>query len=391
MERDIKTNISRSNIRLMVDKQRKGWGFYSSILLQMPMIEKDDIPTMATNGKDIFYNAEWSNSLTEEEFDFVRCHEGLHRVLRHHLRHGNRDATLWNIATDYAINSILKKCGMTMPSSGLYDQKYEVKSAEEIYKLLMEEVNSGGKSEVSSGGNSEGNSMEQCEWGNIVDSGAEMTEEEIKKETNVIRQEVTMAIQHSKKIGDLPNSIKSIIEEMERSQVDWSSVIRRVVGGDQPEDYTYKRPNRRALNCFDVYNPSTLKSSCGDVVVWVDTSASVSDKELSHALGELNAISEDMQPNSVTVYYADADVQQIERYERGDIIEKLNVKGRGGTNPMNVFKHIDDNDINVDSMVCITDMGFTQFPSYVDYPLLWVSTDLSVDKPPIGEITYLNI
>ena len=186
-------------------------------------------------------------------------------------------------------------------------------------------------------------------------------------------------------------SIKSIIEEMERSQVDWSSVIRRVVGGDQPEDYTYKRPNRRALNCFDVYNPSTLKSSCGDVVVWVDTSASVSDKELSHALGELNAISEDMQPNSVTVYYADADVQQIERYERGDIIEKLNVKGRGGTNPMNVFKHIDDNDINVDSMVCITDMGFTQFPSYVDYPLLWVSTDLSVDKPPIGEITYLNI
>ena len=69
-------------------------------------------------------------------------------------------------------------------------------------------------------------------------------------------------------------------------------------------------------------------------VVWIDTSASVSDKELSHALGELNAISEDMQPNSVTVYYADADVQQIERYERGDIIEKLNVKGRGGTNPM---------------------------------------------------------
>ena len=63
----------------------------------------------------------------------------------------------------------------------------------------------------------------------------------------------------------------------------------------------------------------------------------------------------------------------------------------GGTNPMNVFKHIDDNDINVDSMVCITDMGFTQFPSHVDYPLLWVSTDLSVDKPPIGEITYLNI
>ena len=46
---------------------------------------------------------------------------------------------------------------------------------------------------------------------------------------------------------------------------------------------------------MDIYNPSTLKSSCGDVAVWVDTSGSVSDKEKKHALGELNAIAEDMQ------------------------------------------------------------------------------------------------
>ena len=44
--------------------------------------------------------------------DFVRCHEGMHRVLRHHLRMNDRDSELWNIATDYAINSILKKSGV---------------------------------------------------------------------------------------------------------------------------------------------------------------------------------------------------------------------------------------------------------------------------------------
>ena len=62
MERDIKTKISRSNVRLMVDKEKKGWGFYASILFKMPMIEKSDIDTMATDGKSIFYNKEWSNS-----------------------------------------------------------------------------------------------------------------------------------------------------------------------------------------------------------------------------------------------------------------------------------------------------------------------------------------
>ncbi len=375
MERDIKTKISRSNVRLMVDKQKKGWGFYASILFKMPMIAKDDVQTMATDGKSIFYNPEWSNTLTDEEMDFVRCHEGMHRVLRHHLRMNDRDSELWNIATDYAINSILKKSGMTMPKDGLYSREYEGMSAEKIYDTLN---------------NSDTRPM-PCNWGQVKSGGKQMTKEQIKAEENMIRAEVTMAVQQSKNVGQLPSDIKQIITEMERSQVDWSSVIRRVVGGDQPEDYTYRRPNRRALHCMDIYNPSTLKSSCGDVAVWVDTSGSVSDKEKQHALGELNAIAEDMQPNSVTIFYGDADVKNIERYERGDIIECLNSKGGGGTDPMPIFKYIEENDVNVDSMVCITDMEFNKFPSHVDYPLLWVSTNLRAKKPPIGEITFINV
>ena len=377
MERDIKIKISRSNVRLMVDKQKKGWGFYASILFKMPMIAKDDVQTMATDGKSIFYNPEWSNNLTDEEMDFVRCHEGMHRVLRHHLRLKGRNSELWNIATDYAINSILKKSGMTMPKDGLYSREYEGMSAEKIYKILEKE-------------NSD-TRPQPCNWGQVKSGGKEMTEEEIKAEENKIRAEITMGVQQSRNIGELPSDIKQIITEMERSQVDWSSVIRRVVGGDQPEDYTYRRPSRRALHCWNVYNPSTLKSSCGDVAVWVDTSGSVSDKEKQHALGELNAIAEDMQPNSVTIFYGDANVQNIERYERGDIIECLNSKGGGGTDPMPIFKYIEDNNVNVDSMVCITDMEFHNFPSHVDYPLLWVSTNLRAKKPPIGEITFINV
>ena len=377
MERDFKTKVSRSNVRLMVDKEKKGWGFYASILFKMPMVEKDDIDTMATDGKSIFFNEEWSNTLTEEELDFVRCHEGMHRVLRHHLRVQDRDSNLWNIATDYAINSILKKSGMKMPKDGLYDAKYDGMSAESIYKAIMQNADT---REVPM----------PCEWGQVKPNES-MTEEQIKAEENIIRAEVTMAVQGAKDVGNLPSDIKSIIQEIERSQVDWSSVIRRVVGGDQPEDYTYRRPNRRALHCFDMYNPSTMKMSCGDVAVWVDTSGSVSTKEKQHALGELQAIAEDMQPNSITIFYGDADVQNIERYERGDVIDQLNSKGGGGTDPMPIFKYIDDNDLNVDSMVCITDMEFNNFPKHVDYPLLWVSTNLRAKKPPIGEITFINV
>ena len=216
MERDFKTKVSRSNVRLMVDKEKKGWGFYASILFKMPMVEKDDIDTMATDGKSIFFNEEWSNTLTEEELDFVRCHEGMHRVLRHHLRIQDRDSNLWNIATDYAINSILKKSGMKMPKDGLYDAKYEGMSDESIYKAIMQNADT---REVPM----------PCEWGQVKPNES-MTEEQIKAEENIIRAEVTMAVQGAKDVGNLPSDIKSIIQEIERSQVDWSSVIRRVVG-----------------------------------------------------------------------------------------------------------------------------------------------------------------
>ena len=121
-----------------------------------------------------------------------------------------------------------------MPKDGLYSREYEGMSAEKIYKILEKE-------------NSD-TRPQPCNWGQVKSGGKEMTEEEIKAEENKIRAEITMGVQQSRNIGELPSDIKQIITEMERSQVDWSSVIRRVVGGDQPEDYTYRRPSRRALH-----------------------------------------------------------------------------------------------------------------------------------------------
>ena len=95
---DLPRKIARSKVRLMLDKLSKGWGFYASVLYQMPMVEKSSLPTMATDGKSIFYNAEFTDALSEAELDGVKVHEAYHRILKHHLRMGKRDAELWNIA-----------------------------------------------------------------------------------------------------------------------------------------------------------------------------------------------------------------------------------------------------------------------------------------------------
>ena len=136
---DLNRKIVRSKVRLMVDKEKRGWGFYASVLYKMPMVIKNDIDTMATDGTSIFYNEAFTDNLTEPELDFVKCHEAMHRVLLHHLRHGKRDNELWNIACDYAINFSLMQSGLrSMPEGGLLDNRFANMKAEKIYDILKE-------------------------------------------------------------------------------------------------------------------------------------------------------------------------------------------------------------------------------------------------------------
>ena len=384
---DLPRKIARSKVRLMLDKLSKGWGFYASVLYQMPMVEKSSLPTMATDGKSIFYNAEFTDALSEAELDGVKVHEAYHRILKHHLRMGKRDAELWNIACDYAINPIIIQSGLVLPEGALIDAKFKGMSAEKIYDLLKQDQGDDGN-----GGGGSGQPQPQA-WGNVEDQGGDMSEDQIKSEEATINAQVVMAVNSMKtEAGKLPANIKEIIDEMKRSQIDWKDVLRRFVGGDQPEGYSYRRPNRRQWYLNEVVTPVSNKIGCGDIVVGIDTSGSVSSIELSHFLGELNAIAESSGAESVTIITCDYDVQDVVRYEKGDQIEDIVCKGRGGTRVMPVFDYIAENNINVDNFIYFTDMGIGDYPEHdVGYPILWVSSDMRGEEAPIGETTYLKV
>jgi len=379
---DLQRKIARSKVRLMLDKQSKGWGFYASVLYQMPMIEKNSLPTMATDGKSIFYNAEFTDALSEPELDGVKVHEAYHRILKHHLRMGKRDPELWNIACDYAINPIIINSGLTLPDGALIDSKFYNMPAEKIYDILQSDKKDGG-----------GNSPQPQEWGNVQDQGSDMSEDQIKAEEATINAQVVMAVNSMKKeAGKLPSDIQEIINEMKRSQVDWKDVLRRFIGGDQPEGYSYRRPNRRQWYLNEVITPISNKIGCGDIVVGIDTSGSVSSKELSHFLGELNAISNMSGAESVTIITCDADIQDVIRYEKGEQIETIECKGRGGTRVKPVFDYIAENNLNVDNFIYFSDMGIFDYPDQdLGYPILWVSSDIRAKDAPIGETTYLKV
>ena len=366
--------IARAKTHLMLRHP-----FFGSLAMSLPFIEDSEIPTMCTDGKSVRFNPEFVLKYTIEQIEGVIAHEVMHVALQHPLRIGDRDHKVWNMATDYAINQIVTDSGLELPSEGLLDPQFRGMAAEAIYPRLLQD-----QPEPEDG----------WDFGEITqpqnDDGTPMSESEIEQLAGDINVKVLQAHASAKMQGKLPAGIDGLIGEISKPKVDWRDKLRTFIGGDQPDDYTWRRPNRKFYGTYGIYMPSVDHYGAGHVVIGVDTSGSVSDAELAQFLGEINAIAEDMQPKTVTVIGCDSKIQSVTEYDQGESIETLNSTGRGGTAVSPVFDLVAERELQCDSFIYFTDLHVWDFPDTApDYPVLWVSTD--ADEAPFGEVVSARL
>ena len=127
--------ISASLLRLRMKSP-----FFATLALFARFIPTQTIPTAATDGKDIFYNLDFLQSLPAPQQDGLLLHEVLHAALLHVIRRRVRDAERWNIAADIVVNGIICQQGcFDLPARGIRDIELENFSVEEIYELLQQQ------------------------------------------------------------------------------------------------------------------------------------------------------------------------------------------------------------------------------------------------------------
>jgi predicted metal-dependent peptidase len=118
--------------------------FFGNLATRMKLIDASDwCATLATDGRNFYYNNDFVNKLKPKEAEFGFAHEVLHNVFDHMGRRDHRDPKLSNIAADYATNQILKdeKIGEVPSFMKIFqDDKYRGKSYEEIYDELYEKA-----------------------------------------------------------------------------------------------------------------------------------------------------------------------------------------------------------------------------------------------------------
>jgi len=361
--------------------------FFGTLLCRLPLKERNDIPTMATDGKFIYYNSEWTDNLSLDDTKFILLHEICHCAFFHHTRRGYRDPKIWNFAGDYAINPILVNSGLKMPSSGLYDKKYDGWSAEKIYDEIVDNaeiIEMAGKMEGDCGGT-----------GVFLDaSETEAGKAESEADWN---QRLVAAVESAKMRGTVPGGFEDYVKNFLDPKVPWHDQLRQYARDQVKSDFNWSKPLKKMID-EGVYLPSEQpEDGISKAVVVKDTSGSISSypELLQQFGGEISAMLEEGLIEEMYVLDIDTEVRGIQLLTKEDTpLTELGVNGGGGTAFEPAFDWVEENNVYPSLLIYLTDM-YGSFPTEPpNYPVIWVAYDSSPeyyrDKCKFGDIIEVN-
>ena len=354
--------------------------FFGALALRIKPIEDSTIETANTDGSVIRYNPDFVNKLSLAKCTGLIAHEIMHPAMLHHTRMGAREHSRWNMACDYAINPILVNAGFDLPDGALINHAWADKSAEEIYELLPPGSGQG----QSDPGNC-GAVFRASGKGGKQPSNSELAEQEAEWKITL-----SQAAHMAKQAGKLPAGLERLIDATLEPQMPWRALLHQFFNDPKPADVTWRRPNRRFI-AGGLYMPSCdTTTTTGDVVVVIDTSGSISEKEINEFGSEIKGIHDQLKPNKLTVIYCDAAVNHVDEFGPFDELE-FKCIGGGGTDFRPPFKKLADDGVTPKALVYLTD-GYGSFPDEddVEYPVLWAINNRQV-TPPFGQHLILDV
>ena len=369
--------VTKSHIAIMRSKQ---FCMFAGVLSVGKVNFTEDLPTAATNGRDVMYNPKFIETLNDKELNFVVLHEALHKAFQHmHLwkKLWKESPMLANMAADYVVNYSIYEADdrneiTMMPSSALFNKKYAGMTTKQVFDLLKKDIES-------SGGSGGINGHDTHDW-----EGAEaLSDDEVKETTKQIDQALRQGeIIRGKMQGNKNRSVNELLEP----KVNWREQLREFVNATcKNKDRTsWKRPHKRFIG-YDIYMPSMIGESIGQVVIGVDTSGSIGDKELNEFLTGVVAICDDVSPSSIELLYWDTIVAGHETYHQGDykaLMQSTKPAGGDGTTVGSVNQYIKDKRIQPEAIIILTD-GYVEedFGGNWDYPTLWAITSKHITSP----------
>ena len=375
---------------------------------------------MATDGRDVFVNAEFAASLSREHLDGVLLHEVLHAALGHVTRRGTRDPQMWNVAADIVVNGLVLGNDFSLPDGALIEPDQQNYSAEEVYAILMKSPkrfpqmtvdllepapdgqgegnsgNDGGKGNKSArnkktdgpdteknakGQGSEADGRDKPE-GALSDAQRKAIEEHWRK-----ANAQALAVGRSNRHGTLPAGVERAFGSLTETTQDWRAMLWRFLTPSATDFAAFDRRHVHSGLYLETLEDQSLR-----IAVCIDTSGSVDEEGLRAFVGELQSVLGAYPSVQCALYYADASLYGPWILGPNDEIPAA--QGGGGTDFRPFFdalKTADDLGEGKPSVAVYLTDGFGPFPDSSDIPVLWAVTPggLLDEEFPFGEVVRL--
>ena len=365
--------------------------FYGIFLSTLNKVIRDVVPTAGVCKNGINYqlavNEEFWASLDNDKKKIgLLKHELLH-ICFHHLtdRDGFPDHELHNIAADVEINQYLTPEYYPTPDillpSTFPELNLPLKAGTKKYYELLSKAEQEGTSPTLNALLDDLREEGLHPTWKEFDSLSEADKKLVKAQ---IDHQIKSIVEGQRNMGFTPAELKSYIDslfEIKPQSFDWKGYFRRFFGTSTK---VYTKKTRRKLNKRFEENPALKIKQKKNVLVGVDTSGSVSNKDLIEFFNEIYHMWKT--GISITIAEGDADISNVYEYD-GKM--PTFVTGRGGTN-MNPFVEYFNKNRQYNSLVILTD-GFIPEKSVNTFkPLLTVICSKGEKVEKVKELGWNN-
>ena len=361
--------LEQAKTKLMLENP-----YFGSLVTSIDLRVNNNIASFRPLGDILEYNDEYLDVLDLNEVSTVLANAAMHQALFHSERGNNKVISVWNLASDYAINDLLVENGFMLPPMANYASRFERLYTEQIYTILLNELDLQDNDETLDKQEQQSEEIEE----------QDVSEELLaKEEYELLLEQLNIKLE---KYGDLPKGIERFIESKSEAQVSWRDELYRYVNVHAKSDYRMFPPSKKHL-----YRGIALPSIYGEelkIVVAIDTSASIDDELLNLFLAELYEIMQVFTHYAIELIECDAKIQNVQRLTPQEYLEPT-LKGGGGTNFRPVFDYIENLNEDFKFLIYFTD-GKGSFPTYEPLiDVLWVMPQMAEGEVPFGEL--LNI
>jgi len=374
LKEELVTELHNSRALLLIRQP-----FIGMLAMRMDMIPVVDnrLPTASTDGKTIFVNVNYYQSLNEKQRVYLIAHEIWHCVFLHFTRKGARDHQRFNYATDLEVDFMLQEQRFEVIDLLPHDEDWIGLSAEEIYERLEKHHKR----------NEKMSDVHIYEGDTIPDS----TETDGKKNIEIVidpdytpslspgtaRQWRTWVISTAQQIsrnnGTVPAYLNRIIKGIYKPELNWKQILQQFVTLHFGGERRWLPPNKRYAY-RQLFLPSG-KNSFLSIAVAIDTSGST-ESFLPYFLSELKGIVSSFNQYEITLIECDSKINKVTKYSEWQPLDynRFKFNGFGGTDFRPVFEYINNEMEKPKLLVYLTD-GYGEAPKTPPgFPVLWVIT-----------------